>query len=584
MWVGIDVGKGSHHACALDADDEVCSRERSPTGKPISRNRGPARELTAVEVRWAIDLTSPPLLCDRRAQQARREPWSTCPAGGAPDEPALPRRIEDRCQGRPCVIAETRADTHRLTQVRATTISCVELVMPPPTREDLTADWGGGVGGGAGSTACATCHQHLPRLGARPGLHHRSALVRSPVSDPRRDPCRGHADRSRTCAPQRPIGAPRWPPRPSRRPTSRPSRCHGEPHGRTHRRQGPGCSSCTAEITGRRRAQSPSGSAQHTTPLIHRIPRCPAWGPILGAEFLVAIGARWRIWPSSGPSGLLRPGSFTRATRFTAASRGIFGRETLQPTAATLFYMAALSSTQSRRASRAFYDRKRSERRLAQTRSRSPWPAASSDVALGAAAPPEPCTPVHPGWAPVRPCRLTTSFSSLLWAGWRRRGCGGCWRSGDMADDQVVERSIRVELKCDDSQRHRQESCLTYSRQAAYGSGGLVEQPATSAGRRPTWRTSPPALGVVLASAPVVSLVQRWGPDRRDPRDTRSSDQGRGRRDRATAPDACAACSRADSPPDRRGLRHDRRASTCSSRTGSTSPPGRPTTSSSSPR
>ena len=59
VWVGIDVGKTSHHACAVDETGKVLwnqkvSNEQRAIEQLIARARKGAEQ-----VRWAIDLTSP---------------------------------------------------------------------------------------------------------------------------------------------------------------------------------------------------------------------------------------------------------------------------------------------------------------------------------------------------------------------------------------------------------------------------------------------------------------------------------------------------------------------------------------------
>ena len=60
IWVGIDVGKGAHHACAVDEAGKVVFSQRVANGQSaieslITRARGRAAQVT-----WAVDLTSGP--------------------------------------------------------------------------------------------------------------------------------------------------------------------------------------------------------------------------------------------------------------------------------------------------------------------------------------------------------------------------------------------------------------------------------------------------------------------------------------------------------------------------------------------
>lgn len=58
IWVGIDVGKTSHHACAIDETGKVCwSQKLTNEQRTIEQLIDRARN-TAAQVQWAIDLTS----------------------------------------------------------------------------------------------------------------------------------------------------------------------------------------------------------------------------------------------------------------------------------------------------------------------------------------------------------------------------------------------------------------------------------------------------------------------------------------------------------------------------------------------
>ena len=59
IWVGIDVGKVGHHVCVVDENAKVCwSGKLANDQRAIEAVIDRARK-TGVEVRWAIDLTSP---------------------------------------------------------------------------------------------------------------------------------------------------------------------------------------------------------------------------------------------------------------------------------------------------------------------------------------------------------------------------------------------------------------------------------------------------------------------------------------------------------------------------------------------
>ncbi|MBF6541212.1 transposase, partial [Nocardia farcinica] len=59
IWVGIDVGKQMHHACAVDESGKtVFSQKLGNDQAAIEALIGRAAQ-AADRVRWAIDLTSP---------------------------------------------------------------------------------------------------------------------------------------------------------------------------------------------------------------------------------------------------------------------------------------------------------------------------------------------------------------------------------------------------------------------------------------------------------------------------------------------------------------------------------------------
>ncbi|MCP2314677.1 Transposase [Nocardia amikacinitolerans] len=59
IWVGIDVGKASHHVCVMDETGKVCwSGKLGNDQRAIEAVIERARK-TGIEVRWAIDLSSP---------------------------------------------------------------------------------------------------------------------------------------------------------------------------------------------------------------------------------------------------------------------------------------------------------------------------------------------------------------------------------------------------------------------------------------------------------------------------------------------------------------------------------------------
>ncbi len=58
IWVGIDVGKAAHHACAVDETGKVVFSQRVDNGQAAIEQLIARAGKAAVQVRWAVDLTS----------------------------------------------------------------------------------------------------------------------------------------------------------------------------------------------------------------------------------------------------------------------------------------------------------------------------------------------------------------------------------------------------------------------------------------------------------------------------------------------------------------------------------------------
>lgn len=145
VWVGVDVGKASHHACAMDATGKVVfSRKVANDQAAIEQLVARAGE-AAAEVRWAIDLTSNAaallmaVLIDR-GQQVVYVP------GRVVNRMTGVFRGETKSDAKDArVIAETARMRTDLTPVTATDDLVVELTRLTAHREDLMADWVRGV-------------------------------------------------------------------------------------------------------------------------------------------------------------------------------------------------------------------------------------------------------------------------------------------------------------------------------------------------------------------------------------------------------------------------------------------------------
>jgi Transposase len=58
IWVGIDVGKAHHHACAVDETGKVVFSKRLVNGQAGFEALIARAGKAAVQVRWALDMTS----------------------------------------------------------------------------------------------------------------------------------------------------------------------------------------------------------------------------------------------------------------------------------------------------------------------------------------------------------------------------------------------------------------------------------------------------------------------------------------------------------------------------------------------
>src|SRR5262245_58052248 len=60
IWVGIDVGKGAHHACAVDETGKVVFSQKLTNGQAAIEAVITRASRKAHEVVWAVDMTSGP--------------------------------------------------------------------------------------------------------------------------------------------------------------------------------------------------------------------------------------------------------------------------------------------------------------------------------------------------------------------------------------------------------------------------------------------------------------------------------------------------------------------------------------------
>lgn len=357
VWVGVDVGKASHHACAMDAAGKVVfSRKVANDQAEIEELVGRAGE-AAAEVRWAIDLTSNAaallmaVLIDR-GQQVVYVP------GRVVNRMTGVFRGETKSDAKDArVIAETARMRTDLTPVTATDDLVVELTRLTAHREDLMADWVRGVNRlrdlltgifpalerafdySTRSALVLLTGFQTPAAIREAGAEGVSVFLREHRAWPKGIP--GMATTALAAAAEQTLRLP------------------GE--------------ATTAVLIARlaRHLLDLDRQIKDTDKLItsqfREDPRAeiieslPGLGPILGAEFLVATGGNLTGFATAGRlasyAGLVPvaqdsgrvTGNLRRPKRYNRRLRRVF-------------YMAALSSIRANGPSRAFYDRKRNER------------------------------------------------------------------------------------------------------------------------------------------------------------------------------------------------------------------------------
>lgn len=145
IWVGIDAGKATHHACAIDEDGTICWSQKVPNDQATIEQVIARAAATATEVRWAVDLTSAAaaLLLAVLITAGQRVVY-------------VPGRVVHRMTGvfrgetksdakDARVIAETVRMRSDLTELTTPDELVVELTRLTAHREDLMADWVRGV-------------------------------------------------------------------------------------------------------------------------------------------------------------------------------------------------------------------------------------------------------------------------------------------------------------------------------------------------------------------------------------------------------------------------------------------------------
>lgn len=360
LWVGIDVGKKAHHACAIDENGKtVFSRQVSNDQAAIEALLTRASE-AADEVRWAIDLTNS-YAALLRVVLAQADQQVAYVPGRVVNRMSGAFRGEAKTDARDAkVIAETaRMRGDDLTAVTTTDETVAELGRLLAHREDLMADWVRGI-----NRLRDLLGSIFPGLEAAFDYSTRSALIlltgfQTPAAIRAADTA-GVVEYLRThkaWAPGIPAMA---------------ATAVEAAHGQTVTL--PGEARTAVLIAGlARRLLELDREIKDTDKLITTVFRAhpdaaiieslPGLGPILGAEFLTATSGDMANFASSGRlasyAGLVPvpqdsgrvSGNLRRPKRYNRRLRRVF-------------YMAAFASLRVEGPSRTFYQRKRRERML----------------------------------------------------------------------------------------------------------------------------------------------------------------------------------------------------------------------------
>jgi transposase len=145
VWVGIDVGKFTHHACVVDEAGKVCWSQKVGNDQHSVEQVIDRARKTAEQVRWAIDLTSPMALMLITVLLAAEQSVVYVP-GRVVNTMTHGFRGEAKTDAKDArVIAETARLRSDLSEVTIPDELVVELTQLTGYRADLMADWVRGI-------------------------------------------------------------------------------------------------------------------------------------------------------------------------------------------------------------------------------------------------------------------------------------------------------------------------------------------------------------------------------------------------------------------------------------------------------
>ncbi|HUO37396.1 MAG TPA: IS110 family transposase [Mycobacterium sp.] len=145
MWVGIDVGKSSHYACAVDESGKVVWSQKVANEQRAIEQLIDRARTSAEQVRWAIDLTSPMALMLISVLLGAQQSVAYVP-GRVVNTMTGALRGEGKTDAKDArVIAETARLRSDLSEVSMPDELVVELTQLTGYRADLMADWVRGI-------------------------------------------------------------------------------------------------------------------------------------------------------------------------------------------------------------------------------------------------------------------------------------------------------------------------------------------------------------------------------------------------------------------------------------------------------
>jgi transposase len=145
MWVGIDVGKGFHHACAVDAAGKVVFSRKVANGQAAIEQLITRTTAKAAEVVWAVDMTSGAAGLLITLLLATGQPVVSVP-GRLVNRMAGAFAGEGKTDAKDArTIAETARMRGDLAPITSPDAVVTDLQVLTARREDLMADWVRGV-------------------------------------------------------------------------------------------------------------------------------------------------------------------------------------------------------------------------------------------------------------------------------------------------------------------------------------------------------------------------------------------------------------------------------------------------------